>query len=58
MNDILKCEEYKDILVSDIVYEPGEIFYIIKNYKFNFTDEVLKEAHITKTIRDITYHLS
>lgn len=56
MNDKIHYEPYKDCLVSEIVHEPGAIFSLIKHHHLNFSDEVLKEAHITKTIRDVRCH--
>jgi hypothetical protein len=46
----------EDCLVREIVHEPGAIFSLIKHHHLNFSDEVLKEAHITKTIRDVRCH--
>ena len=52
MNDTINVGKNKHVLVSDIVHKKGEIFNLIKD-GFQFDDEVLKEAHIKKTIRDV-----
>lgn len=54
LNDTINIGKTKIILVSDIVKVKGKIFDLIKN-GFLFDDEVLKEAHITKIIRDVKF---
>lgn len=52
MNDTVNIGKNKKVLVSDLVPIKGEIFRLIKK-GLQFDDEVLKEAHIKKTIRDV-----
>ena len=52
MSDTVNIGKNKKVLVSDLVGVKGEIFKLIKK-GLQFDDEVLKEAHITKTIRDV-----
>jgi hypothetical protein len=52
MSDTINVGRNKKVLVSDLVGVKGEIFNLIKK-GLRFDDEVLKEAHITKTIRDV-----
>ena len=53
MSDTVNVGKNKKVLVSDLVPVKGEIFKLIKK-GLQFDDEVLKEAHIIKTIRDVT----
>ena len=52
MNDTINIGKNKKVTVSDLVPIKGKIFNLIKN-GVQFDDEVLKESHITKTIRDV-----
>lgn len=52
MSDTINVGKNKKVLVSDLVEIKGEIFNLLKK-GFRFDEEVLKEAHITKTIRDV-----
>lgn len=58
MDDTIQYEPYEDYLVREIVHEPDAIFDLIKHHHLNFSDEVLKESGITKTIRDVRYRTS
>ena len=51
LDDVIKLEKRKKVLVSDIVGLKGKIFELIKE-GFEFDDEVLDKAHIKKTCRD------
>ena len=51
IDDTIKISKNKEILVSEIVGKKGEVFNLIKR-GFEFDDDVLKEAHITKIIRN------
>ena len=52
MDDTVNIGKNKMVLVSSLVPIKGEIFRLIKK-GLQFDDEVLKEAHITKMIRDV-----
>lgn len=52
MDDSVNIGRHKKMLVSDLVKTKGEIFNLIKK-GLQFDDEVLKETHIKKTIRDV-----
>jgi hypothetical protein len=52
MNDTVNVGKNKKVLVSSLVPIKGEIFKLIKK-GLQFDDEVLKEAHIIKTIKDV-----
>lgn len=52
MSDYVNIGKNKKIAISDVVKMKEQIFNLIKK-GFRFDDEVLKEAHIKKTISDI-----
>ena len=52
MSDTINIGKNKKVLVSDIVGIKGEIFNFIKK-GMQFDEEVLKEAHIAKTINNL-----
>ena len=51
MESTIKNGKKSDMKVSDLVNIKGKIFSLIKE-GYYFDDEVLKAAHITKTIRE------
>lgn len=51
MSDVINVSKNKKVLVSDLVHIKGEIFSLIKK-GWQFDDEVLKEAHIRKIVRE------
>ena len=51
MNDTIKNGKYIDKTVEEVTKIRGAIFSMIKD-GYEFDDEVLKTAHISKTIRD------
>ena len=51
MNDTIKNGKYIDKTVEEVTKISGAIFSMIKD-GYEFDDEVLKIAHISKTIRD------
>lgn len=60
MNEILTFDSiltegrgYKGKTVREVFNkDKGSIFYLIKTYHYQFSDDVLAEAHITKVIHD------
>ena len=52
MSDTINVGKNKKVTVESLVPIKGEIFKLIKK-GLQFDDEVLKEAHITKIIRDV-----
>ena len=51
MNDTIKNGKYIDKTVEEVTKIRGAIFSMIKD-GYEFDDEVLKTAHISRTIRD------
>ena len=52
MKDVIDAGRGKEYEVSELTGVSGEIFRLIKK-GYQFDDEVLKAAHISKSIRDV-----